>query len=304
VSGRVIVVGSYNVGLTVVGSSLPAPGQTVLGHTFDMGPGGKGSNQAIGARRLGADVTLVAKVGNDAFGTAARELFEREGLLGPGILEAGTHTGVGLILVDEQGHNMIAVAPGANALLTPEDLDRVPGLFEGASHLLCQLECPPELFMAAARRARAVGATTILNPAPAVVLPDEAYALIDILTPNQTELAVLTGLDQEGGNHAEEAARILIERGTGEVIVTLGDRGVVRVTSQGGDRRPARKAPARDTTGAGDAFNAGLVAGLAADRPIEEALDLGIRAGAFCVTRLGVIDGLPTREQLDREVPA
>jgi ribokinase len=300
----VVVVGSYNVGLTVVGQTLPSRGQTVLGHTFDMGPGGKGSNQAIGARRLGADVVFVAKVGNDVFGESARELFEREGISGPGILETDRHTGVGLILVDDEGSNMIAVAPGANALLTPEDLDGVPGLFDGASVLLCQLECSVDLFMAAARRARAAGATTILNPAPAVPLPDEAYQLIDILTPNQTELAVLTGLDPEGADHAEETARALIERGTGEVIVTLGDRGVVRVTSQGADRRPARSMPVRDTTGAGDAFNAGLVAGLAADRPIEEALDLGIRAGAFCVTRLGVIDGLPTREQLDREVLA
>ena len=298
------MVGSYNVGLTVVGQTLPSRGQTVLGHTFDMGPGGKGSNQAIGARRLGADVVFVAKVGNDVFGESARELFEREGISGPGILETDRHTGVGLILVDDEGSNMIAVAPGANALLTPEDLDGVPGLFDGASVLLCQLECSVDLFMAAARRARAAGATTILNPAPAVPLPDEAYQLIDILTPNQTELAVLTGLDPEGADHAEETARALIERGTGEVIVTLGDRGVVRVTSQGADRRPARSMPVRDTTGAGDAFNAGLVAGLAADRPIEEALDLGIRAGAFCVTRLGVIDGLPTREQLDREVLA
>ena len=171
--GRVVVVGSYNTSLTVVAPSLPAPGQTVLGHTFDMGPGGKGSNQAIGARRLGADVTLVAKVGNDPFGAAARDLFEREGLLGPGILDAQTHTGVGLILVDDEGNNMISVAPGANARLAPGDLDHLPGLFDGASHLLCQLECSPELFAAAARRAREAGATTVLNPAPAVPLPDD-----------------------------------------------------------------------------------------------------------------------------------
>jgi ribokinase len=304
VSGRVVVVGSYNVGLTVVGSGLPSPGQTVLGHTFDMGPGGKGSNQAIGARRLGAEVTLVAKVGTDGFGDAARELFEREGLSGPGILEADTHTGVGLILVDDRGANMIAVAPGANALLIPDDLARVPGLFEGASVLLCQLECSVELFMAAAGRARQAGVTTILNPAPAVPLPDEAYPLIDILTPNQSELSVLTGIDPQGGDATEKAAGSLIERGVGQVVVTLGEQGVLQVSSEAADRRPARTVPARDTTGAGDAFNGGLAAGLAAGRTMEEALDLGIRAGAFCVTRLGVIDGLPTREQLDREVPA
>ena len=302
--GRVVVVGSYNVGLTVVAPTLPAPGQTVLGHTFDMGPGGTGSNQAIGARRLGADVTLVVKLGRDPFAQAAHELFDREGLLGPGILEAGGHTGVGLILVDDEGRNMIAVAPGANGSLVPDDLDRVPELFQGASHLLCQLECSPELFAGAAERARAAGVTTILNPAPAVPLSERVLGLADILTPNQTELAALSGVPVEDERQIEAAARSLQARGVGEVGVTLGERGVLRVTPDGSETRPARSVSARDTTGAGDAFNAGLVTGLAAGLPMAEAIGLGIRAGAFCVTRLGVIDGLPTRQQLDAEVPA
>lgn len=302
--GRVVVVGSYNVGLTVVAPALPAPGQTVLGHTFDMGPGGKGSNQAIGARRLGADVTLVVKLGRDPFAQAALELFDREGLLGPGILETSGHTGVGLIVVDDDGRNMIAVAPGANGRLVPGDLDRMPDLFEGASHLLCQLECSPELFAGAAERARAAGATTILNPAPAIPLSDPVLALVDILTPNQTELAALSGVPTEDEREIEAAARSLLARGVTEVVVTLGERGVLRVMPDGIQARPARRVSARDTTGAGDAFNAGLVTGLSAGSSMTEAMELGIRAGAFCVTRLGVIDGLPTRQQLDAEVPA
>jgi ribokinase len=302
--GRVVVVGSYNVGLTVVAPALPAPGQTVLGHTFDMGPGGKGSNQAIGARRLGADVTLVVKLGRDPFAQAARELFDREGLLGPGILETSGHTGVGLIVVDDDGRNMIAVAPGANGRLVPGDLDRMPDLFEGASHLLCQLECSPELFAGAAERARAAGATTILNPAPAVPLSDPVLALVDILTPNQTELAALSGVPTEDEREIEVAARSLLARGVTEVVVTLGERGVLRVMPDRIQARPAPRVSARDTTGAGDAFNAGLVTGLSAGSSMTEAMELGIRAGAFCVTRLGVIDGLPTRQQLDAEVPA
>jgi ribokinase len=303
--GRVVVVGSYNVGLTVVGPTLPAPGQTVLGHTFDIGPGGKGSNQAIGARRLGADVTLLAKVGKDAFGKAARELFEREGLLGRGILEGDTHTGVGLILVDDEGRNMISVAPGANGLLSPADIDRVPDLFEGATHLVCQLECPPELFIAAARQARKCEhrVTTILNPAPAVSVPDEVYPLVDILTPNETELAVLSHTKPHDRSGFEQAARSLMSRGVGEVIVTLGDRGVLHVSRDTVNEYPARRVEVRDATGAGDAFNAALVTGLAAGASMADALALGIRAGAFCVTRLGVINGLPTRAQLDAEVP-
>jgi len=302
--GRIVVVGSYNVGLTVVAPALPAPGQTVLGHTFDMGPGGKGSNQAIGARRLGADVTLVVKLGRDPFADAALELFDGEGLLGPGILEAGGHTGVGLILVDDEGRNMIAVAPGANGSLVPDDLDRVPELFEGASHLLCQLECSSELFAGAAERARAAGVTTILNPAPAVPMSERVLGLADVLTPNQTELAALSGVPVEDERQIEAAARSLQARGVGEVVVTLGERGVLRVTPDGSETWPARSVSARDTTGAGDAFNAGLVTGLAAGLSMAEAIGLGIRAGAFCVTRLGVIDGLPTRQQLDAEVPA
>ncbi len=302
--GRVVVVGSYNVGLTVVAPALPAPGQTVLGHTFDMGPGGKGSNQAIGARRLGADVTLVVKLGRDPFAQAALELFDREGLLGPGILETVGHTGVGLIVVDDEGRNMIAVASGANGRLVPDDLDRVPELLEGASHLLCQLECSPELFAGAAERARAAGVTTILNPAPAVPLSERILGLADILTPNQTELAALSGGPVEDERQIERAARSLQARGVGEVVVTLGEQGVLRVTPDGSEMWPARSVSARDTTGAGDAFNAGLVTGLAAGLSMAEAIGLGIRAGAFCVTRLGVIDGLPTSEQLDAEVPA
>lgn len=302
--GRIVVVGSYNVGLTVVAPTLPAPGQTVLGHTFDMGPGGKGSNQAIAARRLRADVALVAKVGNDAFGASARDLLQREGLLGPGILRAEAHTGVGLILVDDAGDNMIAVAPGANALLSPEDLDAVPGLFEGASHLLCQLECTPELFMGAAGRAREAGMTTVLNPAPAVPLSDEALGLADVLTPNQTELAVLAGMPVQDEGQAETAARSLLAHGVGTVVVTLGERGALVVTEGEATLHAARHVPVVDPTGAGDAFNAGLVTGLAAGRPLRDATALGLRAGAFCVTRLGCIDGFATLDELDREVPA
>jgi ribokinase len=298
---RIVVVGSYNVGLTVVAPSLPLPGQTVLGHTFDMGPGGKGSNQAIGARRLGADVTLVAKLGNDVFASAARDLFGREGLMGPTILESDTHTGVGLILVDDRGGNMISVAPGANARLSPGDLGQ--GLFDGASILLCQLECPVELFSAAAGRARAAGAATILNPAPAVPLPDHVFGLIDVLTPNETELSMLSSMPTADDTAVERAARAVMERGVEQVVVTLGERGVLWVSGQGVTAFPAHAVPVVDSTGAGDAFTAGLATGLAAGGSMPEAIRLGLRAGAFCVTRLGVIDGLPTRAQLDQEVP-
>ncbi len=301
---RVVVVGSYNVGLTVVADRLPGPGETVLGHTFDIGPGGKGSNQAIGARRLGADVTLVCKLGDDTFAEQARELFAIEGLEGSGILAADTHTGVGLIMVDDRGGNMISVAPGANAALLPDDLDLVSGLFEDAGFMMCQLEAPPELFVAAAGRARAAGATTVLNPAPAVPLTDEVFPLIDIMTPNESELTTLTGMPARGHIEVAMAARDLLAKGVGEVIVTMGSAGGVRVTASAVEPYDAYEVDAVDTTGAGDAFNAGLVAGLASGLDGRDAIRLGARAGAFCATRVGVVAGLPTLEQLDAEVPA
>ena len=301
--GRVVVVGSYNADLTVVGPRLPAPGETVLGRAFTIGPGGKGSNQAIGARRLGADVTLVAKLGDDAFGAAGRELFAREGLVGPGLLTAPTHTGVALIVVDDRGRNMIAVAPGANAQLTGEDVAGIAGLFDGASHLLCQLECPLEVFVRAAGLARARGAITILDPAPAVPLTDDVLRSVDVLTPNETELATLTGAPVATERDVAAAARSLVRRGAGRVVVTLGERGAVCVGRDGVFVVPAVPVTAVDATGAGDAFNAGLAAGLAAGEDLGAALALAARAGAYCAARSGVLEGLASRDVLDRELP-
>ncbi|CAN5348725.1 ribokinase [soil metagenome] len=302
-SGRVVVVGGYNVDMTVVSATLPMPGQTVLGREFHTGPGGKGSNQAIGARRLGAAVTLVVKVGADAFGLAARRLFESEGLSGPGILEDRTHTGVALVLVDDTGTNAISVAPGANARLTAQDVIGLGGVFDGATHLLCQLECGLDLFTEIAQHARRIGATTILDPSPAVRLPPEVLGLVDVLTPNEAELRVLTDLPTTAASEIERAARTLTGMGVEVVVVTLGERGAMRVTAGTSETFAPYAVRARDTTGSGDAFNAGLVTGLASGLPAAEAIRLGLRAGAFCATRLGVLEGLPTREQLDREVP-
>jgi ribokinase len=302
--GRVVVLGSSNVDFTVIAPHLPVPGETVLGHTFVTGPGGKGSNQAIGARRLGAEVTFVTKVGDDRSGAELRAVFEREHLPAAGVLTAsGTPTGVALIVVDDDGRNMIAVAPGANATLSPADVAAIPGLFDGASHLLCQLESPIETVLAAATAARADGVAVVLDPAPARDLPDEIYPLIDVVTPNETELAALTSMPVDSEAAVEAAARRLLGRGVGTVVATLGDRGCVAVSSAGALRVPARAVRAVDTTGCGDAFDAGLVTALAAGLDLPNALDMATRAGAFCATRRGVLAGLPSRGDLDRELP-
>jgi ribokinase len=290
--------------MTIYSPELPQRGQTVLGDAIDIGPGGKGANQAIAAGRLGADATFVVKIGTDRFGTEARELLRTEGLDSRGILSADTHTGIALILVDRHAENMISVAPGANGALTSSDLDGIPGLFEGASHLLCQLECPPTLFAGAARRARSSGIATVLNPAPATNLPENIYQLVDVLTPNESELATLTGMELSTDRDIESAARLLLSYGAGCIVATLGHRGVAWITRETCRWLPAYSVTALDSTGAGDAFSGALVSALASNQPMEQAIDLGMRAGAFCTTRRGVVAGLPSLAQLDSEIPS
>jgi ribokinase len=307
--GHLLVVGSYNATLTVFSHELPLRGQTVLGDRLDIGPGGKGNNQAIAARRLGADVTFAVKIGRDYFGTEARELLAREELPGGAVLEGRLGTGVALIMVDDEGDNIISVAPGANSELTMNDVLGLSASIDEATHVLCQLECTTQLFRDVARWARGRGLTVVLNPAPAAPLDDESYDLVDILTPNETELYALSGAEIAPSSEVSEevivaAARLLLDRGVREMVVTLGARGALHVHTDGFSRFEPYQVRAVDTTGAGDAFNGGLLAGLVAGLPMDSAIDLGMRAGAFCVTRAGVIDGLATREELDREIPA
>lgn len=303
--GRIVVVGSYNASLSVFSEALPSRGQTVLGSRLDIGPGGKGNNQAIGAHRLGADTAFVVKLGRDSFGATARAVLEAEGLPARWIRESeAAVTGVALIMVDATGDNLISVAPGANSDLSFEEVISLDGLFDGASHLLCQLECPLDLFVGVAAQAKARGLTTILNPAPAQRLPTDACRLIDVLTPNETELAELAGREILTESDVVNAARELIGHGVREVVVTLGARGAIWVGPGPARLFDAYPIAAIDTTGAGDAFNAGLAAALATGKDMQDAIDLGMRAGAFCASHPGVIGGLATAEQLDLEIPA
>lgn len=301
--GRIVVVGSYNASLSVFSDTLPSRGQTVLGSRLDIGPGGKGNNQAIGAQRLGAATAFVVKIGQDSFGAAARTVLEAEGLPTKWIRESQTATGVALIMVDVAGDNLISVAPGANSDLKPAEVIALDGLFDGASHLLCQLECSLDLFCGVAAWARPRGVKTILNPAPAQRLPTEVCALIDVLTPNESELGVLAGAEIRTDDDIVNAAKRLLDQGVREVVVTLGARGAVWLGPGPTQWFDAYPVAARDTTGAGDAFNAGLAAALASGGDMYDAIDLGMRAGAFCATRHGVISGLATAAQLDAEVP-
>ena len=301
---KVLVIGSYNVGLTVIGTRIPKPGETILGDQFDMGPGGKGSNQAIAIARLGGDVVFLARIGDDIFGQDALKLFQREGIATDFIqVDKDAHTGVGIIFVNQEGQNAIGVAPGANYKITSADLDGSDHLFQNCPFLLMQLETPLPVVYHAIKKAKTAGATVILNPAPAQKIVPEYLPLIDILTPNESETEILTGQPVTDEQTAIKAARQLCSEGVKTVIVTMGAQGSVLVNQ---DKKQHFSAPAVktiDTTGAGDAFNGALVYSLAQGKDLQEAIEFASKVGAYSVTTVGVVPGLPAMKDLEKFYP-
>jgi ribokinase len=308
-SGRVIVVGSVNVDLVVRSPRLPGPGETTTGGTFEQHHGGKGANQAVAAARLGADVRFIGAVGADSFGSAARASLAASGVDVAGLATLdGAATGIALIVVDHAGENLIAVASGANWALgadaVEDALNRLGSL--AGDVVLVANELAPAAVAAALRSARAAGARTILNPAPADGFDRSLLEMVDILTPNRVELALLAGSDLAGSDLAGsglarmdpvEAARSLA---VGEaVIVTLGSGGALVVPRDGPARSvAATPVEAIDTTGAGDAFNGALAAALAEGRSFEEAVRRAVAAGGLATTRMGAREGMPTTAEL------
>jgi ribokinase len=298
---KILVIGSYNVGLTVFGPTIPKAGQTILGDHFDMGPGGKGSNQAICIARLGGNVTFLAKIGDDIFGKDAMALFKREGINTDYIrVDGAAHTGAGIIFVDKDCHNAIGVAPGANYKLCVDDLDADAGLFEQSRYLLMQMEIPVPVLYHAIEKAKKSSCKVILNPAPAQKLDPKYIAMVDILTPNESEAQILTDIAVENTQDAIKAARSLVSQGAGAVIVTLGAKGCVLVSRDAEKHYPAYKVKPVDTTGAGDAFNGGLVYALAKGQNIDEAIDFASKVAAISVTSIGCVLGLPTLKNVEQ----
>lgn len=298
----VTVVGSFAVGLTVRVPRFPVAGETLLGSEFDMGPGGKGSNQAVGAARLGASSRLVARLGRDIFADVALDLYRREGVDARRVVQTDeTNTGVGLITLDDRGQNRIALHPGANALLSVEDVDRAEALIAESRVVLSVLEIPPETAGRAMEAGKRLGAITILNPAPAASLDADILSHVGILTPNESELRILCGLEPADPTDTVELAARLQDRGVGRLVVTLGENGALIVYE---DRRTEMVSgyPVEvvDTTGAGDAFNAALAVFLAEGRDLPEAVRIATFAGALTCTRLGVIPGLPLRADVEK----
>ena len=299
---HITVIGSYATGLTLKVKRLPSPGETVLASGYRVDYGGKGSNQAVGCARLGAKVSFVARIGKDTFGEMALRLYREEGIETTFIDESAEHhTGVGFILVEEgSGNNSIALDPGANEALTAAEVARCDSAIKSSAVVLTQLEIPVMAAEAALSRGRVNGAVTILNPAPVRPLSPSVLQLVDVLTPNQTEANVLTGRNPNERTDPENLGRDLIGMGVRKVVMTLGENGALLITESSCKHIPAIQAKVVDTTGAGDAFNAGLATALAFGESLESAVDFAVVAGGLAVTKDGVIPSLPTREDVTR----
>lgn len=302
---KILVIGSANVDYAVRLDRLPQKGETVSGGEFYGAFGGKGANQAVAAARAGGHVSFVGRLGQDGDGDAIAEQLVKEkiDLSGVGRTEKRP-TGVALIMVDRSGNNAIAVAPGSNLLLAPEDLQPLAALFERADILLVQMEIPMPTVTAALKMAKARRLKTILNPAPAAAFPKETLSLVDILTPNESEAALLAGREAVNPDAAVTAAEELVRTGARDVVVTLGARGACWVRAVGVEHFPPYRVKAVDATGAGDAFNGALACAVAEGKPLVEAIPFACAAGAIAVTRRGAQTSLPRRGEIERLLEA
>ncbi len=296
----VLVVGSANMDLVARVRRFPNPGETILCNDFAMYPGGKGANQAVCCAKLGARVDFIAKTGDDIFRERLIQSLSRHGVRTALISSDGSaSTGVALILVEDGGQNEITVVSGTNMLLLPADLEGHPRPFKEARVALLQLEIPLETVMKALQLAKMGGAITILNPAPARDLPLALLRFIDVLTPNETECEMLSGIRVVDEDSAEEAAVNLLRKGVKNVVVTMGDKGALRVNASGSRFFDALRVEAVDTTAAGDAFNGALAVSLGAGKTLDEAIGFANSVAAFSVTRKGAQTSMPTMDEFN-----
>jgi ribokinase len=297
---RITIVGSFAVGLTIRAPKLPIFGETMLGSDFDMGPGGKGSNQAVATARLGARSSLLAILGTDKLAAIATDLYAAEGVDASLVTaRAERATGVGFIILNERGENFIILDMGANELLDAAAVDGAEARIRESDVVMTVLEVPTAAAARAMEVGRRHGARTILNPAPARKLPEAVFASVDYLTPNESELRILLGLPADDAASSRELAGELRRLGVRNVVVTLGRSGALVLTDELDVMVPAIPVEVTDTTGAGDAFNSGFAVALAEGRDIVDAVRFGVACGGLACTRLGVIPGLPERARAD-----
>jgi ribokinase len=298
---KILVVGSINMDMVVRTAHMPAPGETVLGWDFKTIPGGKGANQAVGISRLGGQVVMIGKLGRDEFGQTLRDTLHKEQIDVSHIrFSDDAPNGIALITLDGAGQNCIVVASGANMALTPEEVIESWQQIKPVDVVVTQLEIPVGCVMAAAKVAKEAGAKVILIPAPAQDLPDELLSRVDILVPNESELELLTAEKICHEQQAEAAARRMLEKGVGQVVLTLGSRGALVVERE---KVAIKLSPYQvdvvDTTAAGDAFVAGLAFKVAEGAPLLDATNFGNAAGALAVTQLGAQPAMPTLKKVE-----
>lgn len=293
---KIVVVGSFNMDLTAYMERMPRPGETLHGHTFKTGPGGKGSNQAVAAARLGAEVTFIGRVGEDVFAQAALDFWKGEGINTKYVVRDPEHaTGVAPIWVDDKGENSIVVVLGSNLAMTKDDIDRAADVIAAADVVIVQLEINYDIVEYALRVAKEKGVRTILDPAPAGKLAAGVVALADYLTPNETELEVLSG---KAGDY-DAAAKSLLTREGQTAVVTLGAQGAMWLNAEGQGTVPTFKVKVVDTTGAGDAFNGGFAVALGEGKSLEEAIRFGNAVAGLSVTKMGTAPSMPTRAEVE-----
>jgi ribokinase len=298
---KVTVVGSFMYDLVATAPRRPKTGETLIGDSFGMFLGGKGANQAIAASRVGASVTMVGRLGNDLFGDQFLEKFSEEGIKTDFVIhDTENGTGVGMPLIDASGDNSIVIIPQANMALTVENIDKAESVIADSDVLVLQCEVPMEANKRAAEIANKNDTLVILNPAPACEIPDAILSLMDLLTPNETETEILTGMPTHSNEQAIEAAHNLLSKGIETVILTLGSRGSFLLTEKMGKRIPAYSVDVIDTTAAGDAYSGALAASLAQGTHIEEAVKIANAAGALAATKLGAEPSLPTKKAIDQ----
>ena len=291
---RIAVIGSTNVDFCSYVARLPQAGETIGNGVFMQANGGKGANQAVAAQRLGADVSFICKVGRDIFGDNAISGYQKEGIDCSRILRSDKASGTALILVDGNAENCIAVAPGANADLTPEDVDSVADVIRSADYLILQLEIPVESVLRAAKIAHEAGVYVILNPAPACHLPEELFGYISLITPNQTESALLSGVE----DNLDAAVERLMQLGVKDVVVTLGSKGSLVISEGAKTLVPSLKVKAVDTTAAGDTFCGALCVALSEGCSLVDAAGFATKASALTVQKMGAQDSIPFRSDI------
>lgn len=295
---NICVIGSLNMDLVVNVDTMPKPGQTIIGSNFKEVPGGKGANQAVAMARLNGNVSMIGKVGEDGFGQTLINSLKNDKVDTTYIQTAKGATGVALITVDKNAQNSIVVSLGANFEVKEDDIDNNIEAIKNSDIVVLQLETPLNTIKYALNKAKELNKYTILNPAPAVKLDDEIIKNVDLLTPNETELEIISGVSIETEEDIQKAAQIMIEKGVKELIVTLGSKGSLYINKEKSMFKKAYKVEAVDTTAAGDSYTGALAVALSQDKNIEDAMDFASKVGALSVLKEGAQSSLPTLEDV------